>query len=101
MATEWYETALKSSGLIAWYYMRDERDNRNYLSLVRKIDFLTQHTSGVLVINVNRSQAGLDSQSGIVRDDDRGRDNHIVSANRPGRVGKTLADISFDPKVIE
>ncbi|SFJ68167.1 two-component system, sensor histidine kinase YesM [Paenibacillus sp. UNC496MF] len=98
--SDWYQRALTSSGLAAWYYMKDERDNRYYLSLVRKIDFLTQHTSGVLVINVSSDKLnGILSQEPfetmIVDGNDR-----IVAANRPGRIGSTLASISYDPKVI-
>nr|WP_090573477.1 sensor histidine kinase [Paenibacillus sp. OV219] len=98
--SSWYQKALTSSGLIGWYYIDDERDNHNYLSLVRKIDFINRHTSGVLVINVNGrmldSILGQESFDTMLVDNE----NHIVSANRPGRVGKTLADINFDPQVI-
>ncbi|WP_178075124.1 sensor histidine kinase [Paenibacillus albus] len=98
--SSWYQKALASSGLIGWYYIPDERDNRKYLSLVRKIDFINRHTSGVLVINVNGhmldSILGQESFDTMLIDNE----NHIVSANRPGRVGKTLADINFDPQVI-
>ncbi|SDX15028.1 sensor histidine kinase [Paenibacillus sp. CF384] len=99
--TKWYQTAINSSGLIGWNYIEDERDHQRYLSLIRKIDFLSQHNIGVLVINVNGRM--LDSilnqetfETMIVAED-----NHIVSANRPNRVGKTLAEISFDPNVID
>ncbi|WP_219838219.1 sensor histidine kinase [Paenibacillus sp. R14(2021)] len=101
IASEWYQTALKSSGLTAWYYMEDERDHTNYLSLVRKIDFLTQHTNGVLVINVNADKLNAilsqESFETLIVD---GNDN-IVAANRPHLEGKSLAGISFDPNVID
>ncbi|REE78939.1 two-component system sensor histidine kinase YesM [Paenibacillus taihuensis] len=100
MQSNWYETALKSSGLIGWYYIEDERDHTNYLSLVRKIDFINRHTSAVLVINVNgrmlNSILGQESFDTMIVDND----NRIISANRPGRAGKTLGDINFDPQVV-
>lgn len=100
MSTNWYKTALKSSGLIGWYYIEDERDHQNYLSLVRKIDFINRHTSAVLVINVNGrmldSILGQESFDTMIVDND----NRIISANRPGRAGKTLEEINFDPQVV-
>ncbi|WP_379224716.1 sensor histidine kinase [Paenibacillus sp. GCM10023250] len=100
VASDWYQRALTSSGLAAWYYMKDERDNRYYLSLVRKIDFLTEHTSGVLVINVSSDKlSGILSQEPFETMIVDGN-NRIVAANRPGRIGSTLASISYDPKVI-
>ncbi|RAP77644.1 sensor histidine kinase [Paenibacillus montanisoli] len=99
--THWYQTAINSSGLIGWNYIEDERDQKNYLSLIRKIDFLTQHNTGVLVINVNgqmlNSILNQETFETMLVD----KDNNIVAANRPDRVGKTLADIRFDPNVID
>ncbi|WP_256256104.1 sensor histidine kinase [Paenibacillus sp. BC26] len=99
--SKWYQTAINSSGLIGWNYIEDERDHLPYLSLIRKIDFLNQHNIGILVINVNGrmldSILNQETFETMIVDED----NHIVSANRPNRVGKTLADISFDPNVID
>ncbi|MFC5649094.1 sensor histidine kinase [Paenibacillus solisilvae] len=98
--SSWYKRAQSSNGLIGWSYIEDERDHQTYLSLVRKIDFINQHRSGVLVINVNprvlNSILGQESFETMIIDEE----NHIVSANRPDRIGKTLADIHFDPNII-
>ncbi|MFC5467682.1 sensor histidine kinase [Cohnella suwonensis] len=101
-ASLWFQRALGSAnGMTAWYYLQDERDNRKYLSLVRKVSFLEQATNGVLVINVNMDM--LDSilsqetfETMIVDDS-----NTILAANRPGRLGKTLADVDFQRNVIK
>ncbi|NBD26948.1 HAMP domain-containing protein [Paenibacillus sp. T1] len=98
--SDWYQSALNSSGLAAWYYMPDERDRRYYLSLVRKIDFLTQHTSGVLVINVSSDKLNAILSQETFETMIVDGNNRIVAANRPGRIGSTLASLSYDPKVI-
>ncbi|MFD0670326.1 sensor histidine kinase [Cohnella sp. GCM10027633] len=99
--TAWYQRALSAGNAVNWYYLEDERDGRNYLSLVRKISFLDTSTSGVLVINVNMTMlndiVSQESFETMIVDDD----NTIVAANRPGRIGKTLADIDFDPDIAE
>ncbi len=99
--TAWYQRALGSSnGMTSWYYLEDERDSLKYLSLVRKVSFLDQATSGVLVINVNMDMLGSilnqESFETMIVDDS----NTIVAANRNGLKGKTLADIDFDREVI-
>ncbi|QYR23248.1 sensor histidine kinase [Paenibacillus sp. sptzw28] len=99
--TTWYRKAMDSGGLIGWNYIVDERDNIKYLSLIRKINFGSQLNSGVLVINVNSQMLHsiLDQETfeTMIVDEN----NNIISANRPGRVGKTLANIEFDQSVID
>lgn len=101
MESDWYKQAERSNGLIGWNYIEDERDNRKYLSLIRKIDFINHHNKGILVINVNsrllNSILNQETFETMIVD----ADNHIISANRPDRIGKTLADINFDPGVIK
>ncbi len=101
MGSDWYKKAERSNGLIGWNYIEDERDNRKYLSLIRKIDFINHHNKGILVINVNsrllNSILNQETFETMIVD----ADNHIISANRPDRIGKTLADINFDPGVIK
>ncbi|WP_308635069.1 sensor histidine kinase [Paenibacillus silvisoli] len=99
--SHWYQTAINSSGLIAWNYIEDERDRKNYLSLIRRIDFPNQHNTGVLVINVNGSMLSSILNQETFETMLVDKDNNIVAANRAGRVGKTLADIQFDPNVID
>jgi two-component system sensor histidine kinase YesM len=99
--SDWYKKAqLSTNGKVNWYYLEDERDNRKYLSLVRKVNFLEKSTSGVLVINVNMDmlKAILNQETfeTMIVDDN----NTIVAANRLERVGKTLGDIEFQRDVI-
>ena len=96
----WYQQALATNGLISWNRIEDERDQIQRLSLVRKVDFRESDGEGVLVINVNTNllQSILNQESFetmIVDDKDA-----IIAANRPGRTGRTLADIQFDEKVM-
>ena len=101
MESDWYKQAERSNGLIGWNYIEDERDHQKYLSLIRKIDFINHHNKGILVINVNsrllNSILNQETFETMIVD----ADNHIISANRPDRIGKTLADINFDPGVIK
>jgi two-component system sensor histidine kinase YesM len=101
MESDWYKQAERSNGLIGWNYIEDERDHQKYLSLIRKIDFVNHHNKGILVINVNsrllNSILNQETFETMIVD----ADNHIISANRPDRIGKTLADINFDPGVIK
>lgn len=96
----WYQQALATNGLISWNRIEDERDQIQRFSLVRKVDFRENDGEGVLVINVNTNllQSILNQESFetmIVDDKDA-----IIAANRPGRTGRTLADIQFDEKVM-
>jgi two-component system sensor histidine kinase YesM len=96
----WYQAAIKGNGLIRWNYIEDNRNGQNYFSLIRKIDFLEQHTSGILVINVNMAMLNAilmqESFETMIVD----RNNYIVAANRPDKLGKTLDQIDFDPNAI-
>jgi two-component system sensor histidine kinase YesM len=98
----WYRWALDSyNGTVGWYYLEDERDHRHYLSLVRKVYFPGAKTSGVLVVNVNMDTLGTivgqESFETMIVDDS----GTIVSANRPDRIGRTLAGIEFGPELAE
>lgn len=98
--SQWYQRAQRYDSLVGWEYIEDERDQRNYLSLVRKIELEGSSKIGVLVINVNShqltsilSQESFDTM--IVDDQD-----NIIAANRSDRTGKKLADVSFDTKLL-
>lgn len=93
--SQWYQRAQRYDSLVGWEYIEDERDQRNYLSLVRKIELEGSSKIGVLVINVNShqltsilSQESFDTM--IVDDQD-----NIIAANRSDRTGKKLADVSL------
>lgn len=93
----WYQTALAQKGLVCWNYIRDNRNGQYYLSLIRKIDFLKQRTTGVLIVNVNteRLNSILDQETfeTIIVDEN----DNIVASNRADTLGKTLEDIDFKP----
>jgi two-component system sensor histidine kinase YesM len=98
--SEWYQRAQRYDSFVGWEYIEDERDKRNYLSLVRKIELEGSSKIGVLVINVNSQQlASILSQESfdtmIVDDQD-----NIIAANRKDRTGKKLVDVSFDTKLL-
>ncbi|MFB9330152.1 sensor histidine kinase [Paenibacillus aurantiacus] len=96
----WYQSAIQSS-LVDWSYVEDERDGNKYLSLVRRVDFPNQNTTGVLVINVNSemlaSILAQESFETMIVDSS----NQVVASNRPGKLGKTLEELQFDPSVID
>lgn len=43
---QWYQTALNQRGLVCWNYIRDNRNGRYYLSLIRKLNFLRREPQG-------------------------------------------------------
>ncbi|CAM3339178.1 sensor histidine kinase [Paenibacillus lupini] len=97
----WYKNALTPGSGVNWYYLEDERDKRNYLSLVREIIFADNNTSGVLVITLNMSMMNSilnqESFETMIVDDN----NQIVAANRTGRTGKTLQEIDFEQSIVQ
>lgn len=99
-ASEWFQRGQRYDSMVGWEYIEDERDRRKYLSLVRKIELEGFGNTGLLVINVNsnqlRSILNQESFETMIVDD---QDN-IIAANRNERVGKKLADISFDTKLL-
>ncbi|WP_121609508.1 sensor histidine kinase [Mesobacillus foraminis] len=86
----WYKSAEQANGLFGWYYMADEtKDNRKYLSLVRKI----YKTDSILAININSDNLNTilaQEQSPIMIVDDN---NFVVVSNRSGFIGRKLEDI--------
>ncbi|MNI10832.1 Sensor histidine kinase YehU [compost metagenome] len=98
--SEWYQRAQRYEGMIGWEYIEDERDHNKYLSLVRKIELEGSSKTGVLVINVNSNKLtsilNQESFDTMIVDDQ----NNIIASNRKEREGKTLADISFDTKLL-
>jgi two-component system sensor histidine kinase YesM len=94
---DWYKEALNNSGSsINWHYVPDEtKDNRSYLSLVRKIDFPLYRSYGVLVIDLDQGEInGILSQEPFdtMIFDAKG---FIVAAKNPEWVGRNIDSMDF------
>lgn len=95
--TDWYREALDKSSLsISWHYVPDEtKENRPYLSLVRKIDFPVYRSYGVLVIDLDQDELnGILSQEPFdtMIFDEKGV---IVAAKNPQWVGRNIEGMDF------
>lgn len=94
--SEWYQKVTGNGPQTGWYYIEDERDKREYLSLVRNIHFWDYNSSGVLVINMNMSQLNAilrqESFDTMIVD----TSGTIVAANHPDRIGSTLSEMQID-----
>ncbi|WP_372661815.1 sensor histidine kinase [Cohnella sp.] len=95
--SDWYQEALdKSSSSISWHYIPDEtKENRPYLSLVRKIDFPLYRSYGVLVIDLDQDElGGILSQEPFdtMIFDAKG---FIVAAKNPQWVGRNIDSMDF------
>lgn len=95
--SDWYQEALdKSSSSISWHYIPDEtKENRPYLSLVRKIDFPLYRSYGVLVIDLDQDElSGILSQEPFdtMIFDAKG---FIVAAKNPQWVGRNIDSMDF------
>lgn len=95
--SDWYQKALdKSSSSINWHYIPDEtKENRPYLSLVRKIDFPLYRSYGVLVIDLDQDElGGILSQEPFdtMIFDAKG---FIVAAKNSQWVGRNIDSIDF------
>ncbi|NMO97218.1 sensor histidine kinase [Paenibacillus lemnae] len=97
---KWFQSAEENIGLIRWEYITDERDHKQYLSLIKGVDLGSRDNRGVLVINVSSrlletilTQETFDT---ILVDNN----NQIVASNRPELNGGTLDHIQDDSGVI-
>ncbi|RIX59692.1 sensor histidine kinase [Paenibacillus nanensis] len=95
--SEWYREALDNPGSsIAWRYIADEtKENRPYLSLIRRIDFPLYRSHGVLVIDLDQNELnGLLSQEPFdtMIFDSQG---FIVAAKYPQWVGRNIDSMDF------
>ena len=93
--TSWYKSAMEQDG-IHWAYIPDEtKNNRNYLSLIRKITFPTYQTNGVLVISVNQNELNAmisrEPFDTMIIDDS----GYIIAAKNPKWVGKNISELDF------
>ncbi|AZK45714.1 sensor histidine kinase [Paenibacillus lentus] len=97
---EWFKTALGKKGLVGWGLVEDERDQTEYLSLVRKINLNEPGQESVLVINVNtallNSILSQESFATMIVDDH----NNIVATNRPVLYGKNLSEVHSEDRVL-
>ncbi|MDQ0064110.1 sensor histidine kinase, partial [Paenibacillus harenae] len=94
---DWYREALEQSDFsISWHYLPDEtKENRPYLSLVRKIDFPLYRSYGVLVIDLDQDElGGILSQEPFdtMIFDAKG---FIVAAKNPQWVGQNIESMDF------
>ncbi|WP_440962320.1 cache domain-containing sensor histidine kinase [Paenibacillus nitricinens] len=92
---QWYQTALNQRGLVCWNYIRDNRNGRYYLSLIRKLNFFKERTTGVLVVNVNTNKLNAilnqESFETLIMDEN----NNIVASNRVDTQDKSLTNIDL------
>lgn len=80
----WYQLALAQKGLAFWSYIPDSRNGQYYLSLIRKVDFLKQRTTGVLVVNVNSDQLSSILKQETFETFIVDENDNIVASNRAG-----------------
>lgn len=102
-ASFWYKEAMEpAKETMGWYYLQDEtKENRRFLSLVRKISFPEYRTSGVLVISVDPEELNA-----IVRQEPFDtmifdRTGSILAAKNPDWVGRHIADLDFARQLTE
>lgn len=92
---QWYQTALTQKGLVCWNYIQDNRNGRYYLSLIRKVNFLKERTTGVLVVNVNTNKLNAilnqESFETLIMDEN----DNIVASNRVDTQDKSLTNIDL------
>lgn len=98
----WYINGKKGKGLASWTYIEDEtKQNRKYLSFVRRIDFLDFKTYGMLVITVNTDQLNLilsQESSPMMIIDDK---NNIIATNDPEFTTKSFSKMIESKQMLE
>ncbi|MDQ0230748.1 cache domain-containing sensor histidine kinase [Metabacillus malikii] len=92
--TDWYKTAINGNGFARWLHLEDDTNHQhNYLSYIRKIDFVDFETKGVLVIQLKPSVFNLilsqESQPIMLVDEE----NHIISSNQREYIGNNLHSV--------
>ncbi|MBP1913329.1 two-component system sensor histidine kinase YesM [Lederbergia galactosidilyticus] len=98
----WYTNAKKGKGLANWTYIEDEtKQNRKYISLVRRIDFLDFKTYGMLVISVNPDHLDLilsQESSPMMLIDDK---NNIIATNHSEFTTKSFSKMIDSKQKLE
>lgn len=105
----WYSKSTEDPAYNRWYYLEDEtKNNRQYLSLVRRINFLDYKTYGILVMTVNQRQLNMILQQEPFLTMIVDESNYIISANQTELIGKSMYEIidpmhsiSDEPTIIE
>lgn len=105
----WYSKSIEDPAYNRWYYLEDEtKNNRQYLSLVRRINFLDYKTYGILVMTVNQRQLNMILQQEPFLTMIVDESNYIISANQTELIGKSMYEIidpmhsiSDEPTIIE
>lgn len=93
----WYSKSTEDPAYNRWYYLEDEtKNNRQYLSLVRRINFLDYKTYGILVMTVNQRQLNMILQQEPFLTMIIDESNYIISANQTELIGKSMYEI-IDP----
>ncbi|SFL53766.1 two-component system, sensor histidine kinase YesM [Gracilibacillus orientalis] len=88
---DWYKLAMQNPGVIQWLYIKDETKKDNeYLSLVRRIDFPSYQTNGMLVINLDMKTLttilSQESSLTMLVDDQ----HNIIASNSTEQIGHKL-----------
>ncbi|MFD0693663.1 sensor histidine kinase [Paenibacillus sp. GCM10027628] len=100
--SEWYKATIKNSAKIGWYYIGDETKGDNaYLSLVRRVYFPNYRTTGVLVIDISRTEL-----NGVLRQEQFDTmvidgDGYIDAAKNTGLVGKRIRDFHITQEMLD
>ncbi|MDQ0223989.1 hypothetical protein CHH83_03900 [Bacillus sp. 7586-K] len=105
----WYSKSTEDPAYNRWYYLEDEtKNNRQYLSLVRRINFLDYKTYGILVMTVNQRHLNMILQQEPFLTMIVDESNYIISANQTELIGKSMYEIidpmhsiTNDPTIIE
>ncbi|KYG30555.1 sensor histidine kinase [Alkalihalobacillus trypoxylicola] len=92
--TNWYAQSTQEKGLIGWHFISDETNHhQSYLSLTRKIYFIDNQTSGMLVININPEQLHwiLNQESYLTLLIDESQ--QVISSNDQTLIGKNIDSV--------
>lgn len=101
MQMPWYVDAMNARGLITWSFIEDVNTHKKQLCLIRRIDFLETHKTGVLVIAISTNELeSIVSQEPfetMIVDSY----NNIVAANHENLTGRSLEDIHLDTELMD
>ncbi|WP_078394374.1 sensor histidine kinase [Shouchella patagoniensis] len=91
---KWYEKAEADVGFHQWHYLQDEtQDNKFYLSLMKRINFIEYNTFGLLIITIDPDQLQTimqqETHQTVVVDEM----HSIVSSSNLKLIGKSLETI--------
>lgn len=94
----WYNKTTQDPAYNRWLYLEDEtKGNVQFLSLVKRVNFLDYKTYGMLVITIEPQQLNWILQQEPFLTMIVDASNYIVSANQPDIIGKGLYEV-IDPQ---